>query len=60
MNNKQKEKFFDFTKKIAISYLFLAIVMYIALYIFGEFIVRIISGNVDVNIMNIYYILILY
>ena len=56
--NKQKEKFFDFTKKIAISYLFLAIVMYIALYIFGEFIVRIISGNVDVNIMNIYCVLI--
>lgn len=56
--NQQKEKFFDFTKKIAISYLLLAIVMYIALYIFGEFIVRIISGNVDVNIMNIYYVLI--
>ena len=56
--NKQKEKFFDFTKKIAISYLFLAISMYIALYIFSEFIVRIISGNVDVNIMNIYYVLI--
>ena len=56
--NEQKEKFFDFTKKIAISYLLLAIVMYISLYIFGEFIVRIISGNVDVNIMNIYYVLI--
>ncbi len=56
--NKQKEKFFDFTKKVAISYLVLAIVMCIALYIFSEFIVRIISGNVDVNIMNIYYVLI--
>ena len=28
------------------------------MYIFSEFIVRIISGNVDVNIMNIYYVLI--
>jgi PST family polysaccharide transporter len=55
--NSQRERFFNFLKKISNLYLFSAICMFIILFIFGEATVKIISGNADTNIMNIYYIL---
>jgi PST family polysaccharide transporter len=54
----QKEKFFSFTKKISISYLLVSILLLVSLYTLNEFILYIITGKVNKDVLSIYNILI--
>lgn len=54
----QKEEFFIFTKRVSYSFLIAGGVFFIILELFGDFLVHLITGQLNENISAIYYILI--
>jgi len=57
MYSNQKEKFFNFTKKVGFSFLMVGILLFILLALFAEIVVKLITGSVDIHILEIYYLL---
>ena len=54
MYKTQKEKFFSFTKQVSLS---VGIFLFSILALFAEFFIELITGNIENNILHIYYIL---
>jgi len=57
MYKTQKEKFFSFTKQVSLSFLTVGIFLFSILALFAEFFIELITGNIENNILHIYYIL---
>lgn len=58
MFETNKDKFYNFTKKISIIFLIFGIFLFLIFGILGEVIVELITGGTNQNILSIYYILI--
>jgi len=57
MYETQKEKFFSFVKQVSLSFLTVGIFLFSILALFAEFFIELITGNIENNILHIYYIL---
>ncbi len=53
----QKEKFFSFTKKVGFSFLVIGLVLFMLLALFSEIIIKLITGSIDIHILEIYHVL---
>jgi len=53
----QKEKFFSFTKKVSFSFFGIGVILFILLALLAEIVVKLITGSVEGNVLEIYYIL---
>lgn len=54
----QKNRFFDFTKKIGFSFFSISIILLMLLVLFAKPILKLVIGSPDINVLKIYYILI--